>query len=93
MDPLARRAIGRTDLRVTQLGCGGATLGDIRERIPEAQADVTLEAAWAAGIGYFDTAPWYGLGKSEHRLGRVLGAKRRGCGSWRTAAASRRSRS
>jgi D-threo-aldose 1-dehydrogenase len=77
MDPLARRTIGRTTLRVTQLGCGGATLGDARERIAEAQADVTLEAAYAAGISYFDTAPWYGSGKSEHRVGRMLWTKPR----------------
>ena len=77
MDPFATRAIGRTGLHVTQLGCGGATLGDIREVIPESQADVTLEGAYAAGIGYFDTAPWYGNGRSEHRLGHVLGAKPR----------------
>ena len=73
----ATRAIGSTGLHVTQLGCGGATLGDIREVIPESQADVTLEGAYAAGIGYFDTAPWYGNGRSEHRLGRILGAKPR----------------
>ncbi len=77
MDPFARRAVGRTDLRVTILGCGGATLGDGRETIPEAQADLTVEAAYAAGIGYFDTAPWYGRGKSEHRMGRVLRTKAR----------------
>ena len=77
MDPFATRAIGRTGLHVTQLGCGGATLGDIREVIPESQADVTLEGAYAAGIGYFDTAPWYGNGRSEHRMGHVLRAKPR----------------
>lgn len=77
MDPFARRAIGRTDLLTTPLGCGGATLGDMFQPIPESQADVTLEAAWAAGIGYFDTAPWYGVGRSEHRMGRVLGTKPR----------------
>ena len=77
MDPFERRSVGRTDLRVTILGCGGATLGDARETIPEPQADLTLEAAYAAGIAYFDTAPWYGRGKSEHRLGRVLRTKPR----------------
>src|SRR5436190_3774979 len=77
MDPFARRAVGQTDLRVTILGCGGATLGDARETIPEPQADLTLETAYAAGIGYFDTAPWYGRGKSEHRLGHVLRTKPR----------------
>ena len=72
MNPFAKRRLGRTDLHLTQLGCGSATLGDARELIPESQSDVTLEAAYASGIGYFDTAPWYGTGKSEHRLGRVL---------------------
>jgi D-threo-aldose 1-dehydrogenase len=77
VDSFERRPIGRTNLRVTVLGCGGATLGDMREAIPEAQADATFEAAYDAGIGYFDTAPWYGRGKSEHRMGRVLRTKAR----------------
>lgn len=72
MDPLELRAIGKTDLRVTCLGMGGATLGDLREVLSEAQADATLAAAWEAGVRYFDTAPFYGHGKSEHRLGHVL---------------------
>jgi D-threo-aldose 1-dehydrogenase len=78
MDPFALRTIGRTDVRVTTFGCGTATLGDMRGVIPETQSDLTLEAAYASGIGYFDTAPWYGCGKSEHRLGRVLRTKPRG---------------
>src|SRR5262245_1626805 len=72
MDPLERRRLGRTDLHVTQLSCRGGMLGDLWESIPEAQADATLEAALAGGLGYFDTAPYYGLGKSEHRFGHVL---------------------
>jgi D-threo-aldose 1-dehydrogenase len=72
MDPFATRTIGRTEVRVTQLGCGGATLGGALESIPENQADATLEAAYDAGIRYFDTAPWYGSGRSEHRFGRLL---------------------
>ena len=72
MDPFARRRLGQTSLALTPLGCGSATLGDAREVIPEAQSDATLDAAYAAGIRYFDTAPWYGSGKSEHRIGRAL---------------------
>jgi D-threo-aldose 1-dehydrogenase len=49
----------------------------MRESIPEAQATATLEAAHGAGIGYFDTSPWYGNGKSELRLGHVLRTKPR----------------
>ena len=77
MDPFRRRAIGNTPLSVTQLGMGGASLGDMRESLPEAQAAATIEAAHAAGIGYFDTSPWYGNGKSELRLGHVLRGKPR----------------
>jgi D-threo-aldose 1-dehydrogenase len=77
MDPLARRTLGRTNVAVTCLGFGGATLGDIRERIDESRSETTIEVAYGAGIGYFDTAPWYGTGKSERRFGNVLGLKPR----------------
>ena len=72
MNPLELRAIGRTNLRVPCLGMGGGTLGDMRVTISEAQSDATVAAAWEAGIRFFDTAPFYGHTKSEHRLGRVL---------------------
>src|SRR5580658_2733166 len=72
MDPFARRRLGRTDVHLTQLGFGGAGLGDLFEVIPEHQAAATLQAAWDAGIRYYDTAPWYGLTQSEHRFGRAL---------------------
>jgi len=72
MDPFARRRLGRTQVEVTQLGFGGAGLGDLFEVIPEAQAAATLQAAWDAGMRYYDTAPWYGLTQSEHRFGRAL---------------------
>jgi diketogulonate reductase-like aldo/keto reductase len=78
MDPFATRKLGNTDVEVTRLGFGGGTLGDPVEVIDEAQADLTIETAYAAGIGYFDTSPWYGNGKSEHGIGRVLRGKPRG---------------
>ena len=77
MDPLARMPLGRNGAQVTRLGFGGATLGDLREAIDEAQASETIEAAYAAGIAYFDTSPWYGAGKSELRFGHVLRGKPR----------------
>jgi D-threo-aldose 1-dehydrogenase len=77
MDPFKTRRLGKTGLAVTYLGLGGGTLGDPVEVIAEAQADLTVETAYAAGIGYFDTSPWYGNGKSEHRIGRVLRTKPR----------------
>ena len=77
MDPFLTRTVGKTSFEVTQLGMGGASLGDARESIPEPQAEAALDAAHAAGIGYFDTSPWYGNGKSELRFGRVLRTKPR----------------
>jgi D-threo-aldose 1-dehydrogenase len=75
---LARRRIGRTSVEVTTLGFGGATIGGIRSRIAETQAMATLDAAWQAGLRYFDTAPWYGRGQSELRIGHLLRQQPRG---------------
>ena len=72
MDPLARRKLGRTDVHVTQLGFGGAGLGDLFDIVDDADAHGALTAAWDAGIRYYDTSPWYGRGQSEHRFGRAM---------------------
>ena len=66
------RELGRTGLKVTALGFGGVPVGDPAAATPEAQAQATLQAAWDAGIRFFDTAPWYGNTKSEHRIGHFL---------------------
>ena len=60
--------------KTPKVGFGGAALGNLNERISEAQADATIEEAYAAGIRYFDTSPLYGLGLSELRLGHLLRA-------------------
>ncbi|KAA2212301.1 aldo/keto reductase [Teichococcus oryzae] len=54
------------------LGFGGAPLGDMFAKVTEAEAAATLAAAWDSGIRYFDTAPHYGAGLSEHRFGAAL---------------------
>ena len=72
MDPTARRRLGRTGVELPVLGFGGAHLGELYARVPEPQARATLEAAWEGGVRYFDTAPWYGHGLSEHRIGEFL---------------------
>jgi D-threo-aldose 1-dehydrogenase len=77
MDPTATRTLGRTGVALTQLGLGGAPLGDLFVAVPEAQAAATCAAAWDSGIRYYDTAPWYGRGQSEHRVGRFLYQQRR----------------
>jgi D-threo-aldose 1-dehydrogenase len=62
-------------LKTTDLGCGGAPLGNLLAAIPEDVAQATLEAAWDANMRWFDTSPLYGLGLSEERFGRCLRAK------------------
>ncbi|OON82612.1 aldo/keto reductase [Streptomyces tsukubensis] len=54
------------------LGFGTAPLGNMFRAIPEEEAAATVEAAWDAGIRYFDSAPFYGAGLAEIRLGDVL---------------------
>ena len=66
------REIGRTGLHVTPLGFGGAPLGNLFAPIAEADARGTVETAWSKGCRYFDTAPYYGFGLSERRVGDVL---------------------
>jgi len=64
--------IGRTDVRVTAVGFGSAPIGNLYSEVSDETARGAVEAAWAGGIRYFDTAPHYGLGLAERRLGRVL---------------------
>lgn len=61
----------------TELGFGTAPLGNLYRAVDPEDAQKTLEAAWTAGIRYFDTAPLYGLGLSETRLNRFLFGKKR----------------
>lgn len=71
-DVTARRRLGSTAVEVTELGFGGASIGELFVRVSERDAAATLGAAWDAGIRYFDTAPWYGRGLSELRTGAEL---------------------
>ena len=64
--------IGRTSTRVTGLGFGSAPIGNLYSQVSDETALGAVEAAWNAGIRYFDTAPHYGLGLAERRLGRAL---------------------
>ena len=68
----ATRKLGSTDVEISEFGFGGAPLGELFVPVPESQAQQTLDAAWQGGIRYFDTAPFYGYGKSEHRIGHFL---------------------
>src|ERR1043166_5860761 len=64
-------------LDFTTLGFGSAPLGNYLRSFTEEECDATVRAAWDAGLRYFDTAPLYGLGLSENRVGRTLKEKKR----------------
>lgn len=64
-------------IKFAKLGFGAAPLGNLYKAISEKQAQETLEAAWKAGMRYFDTAPLYGFGLSETRLNHFLRGRKR----------------
>jgi D-threo-aldose 1-dehydrogenase len=66
------RTLGRGGVRVTALALGAAAIGNLYREVSEEQAHETVRAAWDAGVRYFDTAPHYGIGLSERRLGAAL---------------------
>jgi len=66
------RRLGRTAVDVTVLGFGAAALGNLYRAVPDDAAAETVRAALDGGIAYVDTAPHYGQGLSERRLGAVL---------------------
>ena len=66
-----------TDVQLGQLGYGAANLGNFHRVLSDEECFAILDAAWDAGIRYFDTAPHYGLGLSEVRLGAFLKDKPR----------------
>ena len=74
--PRPERAL-RSAPPLTRLGYGAANVGNLFRELTDDQAWAILDAAWGSGIRYFDTAPHYGLGLSERRLGAFLRTKPR----------------
>jgi D-threo-aldose 1-dehydrogenase len=74
---MSSRLLGRTDVELSELGFGGGAIGNMYERVDDETAKAAVDAAWDAGIRYFDTAPHYGLGLSERRLGAALAGRPR----------------
>lgn len=72
MNPLKKRMVGHSSIAVTQLGLGGGPVAGLFSEVSEDQAVNTIERAAALGIRLFDTAPLYGFGRSERRMGRTL---------------------
>ena len=70
--PFRLRKLGRANVSVSELGLGTAPLGELFERVDDAEAAALIARAWAGGVRYFDTSPWYGRGLAEHTLGRAL---------------------
>lgn len=72
MDPLENVQLGRTGVKVTRLGLGGAPMGALSSDVGIDIANETLKQAYEEGVRYFDTAPLYGSGKSEVFFGEFL---------------------
>jgi D-threo-aldose 1-dehydrogenase len=77
LNPRERVPLGRTALTVTKFGLGTAPLAGLFEEVEEAKGIGVIEQAWEAGIRFFDTAPLYGHGLAEMRIGKALKEKPR----------------
>ncbi|MFD7453812.1 aldo/keto reductase [Kitasatospora sp. NPDC059827] len=67
-----RRPLGHSKVEVGELAFGAAGIGNLFTPVTDAEAEAAVVAAWESGVRYFDTAPHYGLGLSERRLGQAL---------------------
>lgn len=72
VDSTERVPLGRTGLTVTRLGFGGASIGGLFSDVTDEDAIAAVRHAWDLGVRSFDTAPLYGYGASERRLGAAL---------------------
>jgi D-threo-aldose 1-dehydrogenase len=72
MAELVVKQIGATTARVSEIGFGGGSIGNLYRCVPDDEAAATVTTALDHGIRYFDTAPRYGHGLSERRLGDLL---------------------
>ena len=72
LDPRHLNPLTNTGLNLSELSFGTATQGGLFKAVSEADAEAVFSCAWDAGIRYFDTAPWYGYGQAEARIGAFL---------------------
>jgi D-threo-aldose 1-dehydrogenase len=72
VDLIAQRPLARGDAALSELSLGCAQLGNLYREVSDADARATVDVAWELGMRYFDTAPHYGLGLSERRVGTAL---------------------
>ncbi|WP_457032271.1 aldo/keto reductase [Kitasatospora sp. P5_F3] len=69
---MRQNILGNGQVKVSELAFGAAVIGNLFTPVTDAEAEAAVVAAWECGVRYFDTAPHYGLGLSERRLGAVL---------------------
>jgi D-threo-aldose 1-dehydrogenase len=74
---MRRNRLGRSSVEVTEFGFGGGPLGGLFAAVDDDAAAGALTAAWSGGVRYFDTAPHYGIGHSERRIGAFLRGRQR----------------
>ncbi len=77
MDTFFYKKLGKSNIKLPKLGFGAAPLGELFEKVSEEQSSQTLNTSYDSGFRYYDTAPWYGHGLSEHRIGSLLRNKLR----------------
>lgn len=77
MKPDQKKRLGRVDIEVSAFSLGLAPIGNFLKPISDAESDAMIQAAWGAGVRYYDTAPLYGHGLSELRTGHSLRWKNR----------------
>ena len=75
--PRNRKPVGSTGIELTELCFGGSAVGNLYREVSDDEAAGAIDFAWDSGVRYFDTAPHYGAGLSEQRLGRSLGDRPR----------------
>lgn len=75
METMEQVHLGRNRVPVTRLGFGAAVIAGLFRAVDADEAAGALQTAWDAGVRYFDTAPHYGTGLSEERLGRFLAGR------------------
>ncbi|WP_069170003.1 aldo/keto reductase [Streptomyces griseus] len=74
---MERNRLGRSAVEITALSFGASAIGNLFTRVGPGQAAAAVDAAWEEGVRHFDTAPHYGTGLSERRLGEALRARPR----------------
>ena len=69
---IKRNVLGKTNIKVSAIGFGGAPIGDLFDKLDEQVCYDTLKVSHNSDINFFDTSPFYGHGLSEHRIGNYL---------------------